>query len=77
MIAQCVGCSLGCSHSQLGKRADSLSDGAPGRGSWPWPREILVSATVLDLVDGSGLAFEDAGRHELKGAAARQLYRVA
>jgi class 3 adenylate cyclase len=41
------------------------------------PGEILVSATVLDLVDGSGLAFEDAGRHELKGAAARQLYRVA
>jgi class 3 adenylate cyclase len=42
------------------------------------PGEILVSATVLDLVDGSGLAFEDAGRHELKGiSGARQLYRVA
>jgi hypothetical protein len=27
MIAQSVGCSLGCSHSQLGKRVDSLSDG--------------------------------------------------
>jgi class 3 adenylate cyclase len=42
------------------------------------PGEILVSATVLDLVDGSGLAFEGAGRHELKGiSGARQLYRVA
>ena len=41
------------------------------------PGEILVSATVMDLVDGSELAFEDAGRHELKGLhGARQLYRV-
>jgi class 3 adenylate cyclase len=35
------------------------------------PGEILVSATVLDLVDGSGLAFEDAGHHELKGISGR------
>ncbi|HEX6760060.1 MAG TPA: hypothetical protein VF086_16895 [Propionibacteriaceae bacterium] len=35
------------------------------------PGEILVSATVLDLVGGSGLAFEDAGRHELKGISGR------
>jgi hypothetical protein len=36
-----------------------------------------LSATVLDLVDGSGLVFEDAARHELKGlAAACQLYRL-
>ena len=42
------------------------------------PGEILVSATVMDLVDGSGLAFEDAGVHELKGLhGARQLYRIA
>jgi len=40
--------------------------------------EILVSATVMDLLDGSGLTFEDAGLHELKGLhGARQLYRVA
>ena len=40
--------------------------------------EILVSATVMDLLDGSGLAFEDAGMHELKGLhGARQLYRLA
>jgi len=29
--------------------------------------EVLVSQTVKDLVPGSGLAFEDAGEHELKG----------
>ena len=29
--------------------------------------EILVSRTVKDLVAGSGLGFEDAGEHELKG----------
>jgi len=40
--------------------------------------EILVSATVVDLVDGSGLTFEDAGIHELKGLhGARQLYRLS
>jgi class 3 adenylate cyclase len=31
------------------------------------PGEVLVSSTVRDLVAGSGLAFEDRGRHELKG----------
>jgi len=42
------------------------------------PGAILVSATVMDLVDGSGLVFEDAGTHELKGLhGARQLYRLA
>lgn len=40
--------------------------------------EILVSSTVRDLVAGSGIAFEDAGRRELKGIPeAWQLYRVA
>ena len=29
--------------------------------------EILVSRTVVDLVAGSGIAFEDRGVHELKG----------
>src|SRR4029453_8731514 len=29
--------------------------------------EVLVSQTVKDLVAGSGLAFDDAGEHELKG----------
>jgi class 3 adenylate cyclase len=42
------------------------------------PSEVLVSRTVRDLVAGSGLMFEDAGEHELKGVPERwQLYRVA
>jgi len=42
------------------------------------PSEVLVSQTVKDLVAGSGLAFEDAGEHELKGVPDRwHLYRVA
>jgi class 3 adenylate cyclase len=41
------------------------------------PGEVLVSSTVKDLVAGSGLAFEDRGRHELKGVpGAWQLYAV-
>jgi class 3 adenylate cyclase len=31
------------------------------------PGEVLVSATVKDLVAGSGIAFEDRGTHSLKG----------
>jgi class 3 adenylate cyclase len=31
------------------------------------PGEVLVSATVKDLVAGSGIQFEDRGEHELKG----------
>ena len=31
------------------------------------PGEILVSSTVVDLVAGSGLKFEDRGEHVLKG----------
>jgi class 3 adenylate cyclase len=39
--------------------------------------EIRVSQTVRDLVAGSGLSFEDAGEHELKGVPERwRLYRV-
>jgi len=41
------------------------------------PSEVLVSQTVKDLVAGSGLTFEDAGEHELKGVPDRwRLYRV-
>ncbi len=41
------------------------------------PSEVLVSQTVRDLVAGSGLAFEDAGEHSLKGIpGARRLYRA-
>ncbi|MGH2708772.1 MAG: adenylate/guanylate cyclase domain-containing protein, partial [Actinomycetota bacterium] len=39
--------------------------------------EVWTSSTVKDLVAGSGLAFEDAGEHELKGVPDRwHLYRV-
>jgi class 3 adenylate cyclase len=41
------------------------------------PSEVLVSRTVIDLVGGSSLRFEDAGEHELKGVPDRwHLYRV-
>jgi class 3 adenylate cyclase len=41
------------------------------------PMEVWVSSTVKDLTAGSGLVFEDAGEHELKGVPDRwRLYRV-
>jgi len=41
------------------------------------PSEVLVSQTVKDLVAGSGLVFDAAGQHELKGVPERwHLYRV-
>ena len=41
------------------------------------PSQVLVSQTVKDLVAGSGLTFDDAGEHELKGVPDRwRLYRV-
>jgi class 3 adenylate cyclase len=44
---------------------------AAGRG------EVLVSGTVRDLVAGSGILFEDAGEHELKGVSEPwRLYRA-
>jgi class 3 adenylate cyclase/pimeloyl-ACP methyl ester carboxylesterase len=36
-------------------------------GALAGPSEVLVSSTVKDLVAGSGLVFEDRGKHELKG----------
>jgi class 3 adenylate cyclase len=35
------------------------------------PSEVLVSHTVQGLVSGSGLVFEDAGEHQLKGVPGR------
>jgi class 3 adenylate cyclase len=38
---------------------------------------VLVSQTVKDLTIGSGLAFEEAGEHDLKGVPGRwRVYRV-
>ena len=40
-------------------------------------REVFVSQTVKDLVAGSGLSFEDAGAHVLKGVPGEwRLYRA-
>ena len=42
------------------------------------PSGVLVSQTVKDLVAGSGLTFEDAGEHDLKGVPDRlRLFAVA
>ncbi len=40
------------------------------------PGEVLVSATVRDLVSGSGIGFDDRGIHELKGVGERNLFAV-
>jgi class 3 adenylate cyclase len=46
-------------------------------GALAGPSQVLVSQTVKDLVAGSGLTFEDAGEHELKGVPDHwRLYRV-
>ncbi len=51
----------------IGARVAALAGGS----------EILVSSTVKELVVGSGLVFEDAGEHELKGVPGRwHLYQV-
>jgi class 3 adenylate cyclase/pimeloyl-ACP methyl ester carboxylesterase len=51
----------------IGARIGALAGGS----------EVLASQTVKDLVAGSGLVFEDAGEHELKGVPDRwRLYRV-
>jgi class 3 adenylate cyclase/quercetin dioxygenase-like cupin family protein len=42
------------------------------------PGEILVSGTTRELLDGSGIALEDRGQHELKGVeGARAVFAVA
>jgi class 3 adenylate cyclase len=41
------------------------------------PNEVVVSATTHGLLEGSGLTFEDAGLHSLKGLSGpRQLFRL-
>ena len=47
-------------------------------GALAGPSQVLASQTVKDLVAGSGLSFEYAGEHELKGVPDRwRLYTVA
>jgi class 3 adenylate cyclase len=46
-------------------------------GALAGPSEIFASSTVKDLTSGSGLTFQDAGDHALKGVPDRwHLYRV-
>ena len=48
----------------VGGIAVHLAQRGPGCAA---PSEVLVSRTVVDLVAGSGLEFDDRGVHELKG----------
>jgi pimeloyl-ACP methyl ester carboxylesterase len=62
-----VGSKIGGMAVHIGARVASLAG----------PGEVLVSSTVKDLVAGSGLAFDDAGEHDLKGVQDRwHLYRL-
>jgi class 3 adenylate cyclase len=72
-----AGVHTGECHMADGKVAGlAVSIGARIAGEAP-PSGIVVSSTVKELVVGSGLAFEDAGEHELKGVPDRwRLYRV-
>ena len=64
---EAIGEDLGGMAVHIGSRVSSMA--AAG--------EVLVSSTVKDLVVGSGIAFEHAGEHELKGVPDRwHLYRV-
>jgi class 3 adenylate cyclase len=41
------------------------------------PSEVVVSDMTMGLLEGSGLSFEDAGVHSLKGLSGqRQLFRL-
>lgn len=41
------------------------------------PGEVLVSASAASLLEGAGLALEDAGEHELRGLPGRRrVYRL-
>jgi pimeloyl-ACP methyl ester carboxylesterase/class 3 adenylate cyclase len=63
---------------QIGEKVGGIAVSIGARvAALAGPSEVLVSQTVRDLVAGSGLAFEDAGEHELKGVPDRwRLYRV-
>ena len=51
-----------------GGRARGVAIHAAARiASLSGPGDVLVSGTTRDLLDGSGLAFESRGEHELKG----------
>lgn len=66
-----------CERVGSGLRGVAVNIGAR-IGALAQPGEVLVSSTVRDLVAGSGIGFEDAGSHELKGIPDPwTVYRVA
>ena len=70
----------GCTPAKCELHGDSVSGIAVHIGariaSEAGPGEVFVSATVHDLVAGSGIRFEDRGEHELEGIAPRRIYAV-
>jgi class 3 adenylate cyclase len=71
----------GCHTGEVEQQGDDVRGIAVHVGarvaSLAGPSEVLVSSTVKDLVAGSGLMFDEAGEHELKGLPGRwHLYRV-
>jgi class 3 adenylate cyclase len=72
----------GCHTGEVELRGDDVAGIAVHIGArisaLAGPSQVLVSSTVKELVAGSGLAFQDAGEHELKGVPDRwHLFRVA
>ena len=66
-----------CERVGTGLRGVAVNIGAR-IGSLAQRGEVLVSSTVRDLVAGSGILFDDAGIHELKGIPEPwRVYRVA
>jgi len=62
---------------QLGEKVAGIAVHTGARiSALAGPGEVLVSATVRDLVAGSGIVFEDRGEHELKGVGERRVYAV-
>jgi class 3 adenylate cyclase len=62
---------------QVGEKFDGIAVHTGARiSALAGPGEVLVSATVRDLVAGSGIVFQDRGEHELKGVGGRRIYAV-
>ena len=62
---------------QVGEKFDGIAVHTGARiSALAGPGEVLVSATVRDLVAGSGIVFQDRGEHELKGVGERRIYAV-
>jgi class 3 adenylate cyclase/alpha-beta hydrolase superfamily lysophospholipase len=65
-----------CERAGTGLRGMAVHIGARVAGL-AGASEVLVTSTVRDLVAGSGLTFEDRGRHQLKGVPAEwQIFAV-